>query len=335
MRLRILALGAPVLAGALLFGSHTTSAVGSAPVTLLAGGDVSLSRAIGGAIRTHHDPRYPVRGIATRFAAADIAFVNLEAPFSDRGPITPTTDILNFKNEPATVAALTATGLDVVSGANNHFRNAGEYGVTYSAQLLQRSGVQLAGAGANDIAAHAPRFVERRGTRFAFLAYGYPNDGTVAARNRAGIATAQDVGRMQADVRAAKLKADVVIVSLHAGTEYTRTPTAFQLRFDHAAIDAGATLVLGHHPHWVQPVERYRNGAIVYSLGNLVFDQPWSWETQHGIVAEVTFVGSRLRRVHLLPVTIDRGLQPRFVGGPSGASILRRLGITDPDLRFE
>lgn len=324
-------IGTLAIAGALAAGA---GAFGAGTTTLLAGGDVSFSRAIGAAIRSHGDVTDPVRHIAKRFRAADIAFVNLEAPFSDRGPLTPPRDTLVFKNEPPTVAGLSAMGMDVVSGANNHFGNAGAYGVDYSVKLLGRRGIQVAGAGTNDQRAHAARIETRKGTRYAFLAYGYPNDSTVATPTRPGIATAADVARMQTDVRRALLRADAVIVSVHAGAEYTRTPTAFQRRFAHAAVDAGAGLVLGHHPHWVQGVERYRHGAILYSLGNLVFDQPWSWETMHGVVATVTFTGAKLTRVRLIPVEISGGVQPKFLSGGAGDATLARLGITDPDLRF-
>jgi poly-gamma-glutamate synthesis protein (capsule biosynthesis protein) len=334
VRVTRIAAGGLVVASALFLGVAAGGATTGASVTLVAGGDLSLSRYIGNTIRSRGDPKYPIRGIAPRFAAADIAFANLEAPFSDVGPVTPARDTLTFKNEPGTVTALTAMGLDVVSGANNHFWNAGAHGVLYSADLLTQNGILLAGAGADDAAAHAPRVLTRRGVRFAFLAYGYPDDSTVATATRPGIATAADIPRMQSDVRKAKGRADVVIVSLHAGTEYTRTPTAFQRRFNRAAIDAGAAVVLGHHPHWVQRMERYRRGVILYSLGNLVFDQPWSWETRHGAVATVTFVGSKLKRVRLTPVEIVGGVQPRFTTGSAADAVITRLGILDSDIRF-
>jgi poly-gamma-glutamate capsule biosynthesis protein CapA/YwtB (metallophosphatase superfamily) len=93
-------------------------------------------------------------------------------------------------------------------------------------------------------------------------------------------------------------------VSMHAGSEYSPRPNSQQLRFAHAAIEAGARVVVGHHPHVVQPWERHGAGAIFYSLGNLVFDQFQRAETQHGALAEVVFAGKTLASARTLPVDI-------------------------------
>ena len=109
---------------------------------------------------------------------------------------------------------------------------------------------------------------------------------------------------MGADVSSLRERTDVVIVSMHAGNEYQPTPNVFQQRFARAAIDAGASLVVGHHPHVVQPVEQYRNGVIFYSLGNLVFDQFQSEKTQRGWIADVRFLGPRIASWGIIPIDI-------------------------------
>ena len=106
------------------------------------------------------------------------------------------------------------------------------------------------------------------------------------------------------DVRKSVKRADVVIVSMHHGIEYMPKPTAAQIAFAHAAIDAGATLVIGHHPHVVQPSEVYRGGLIFYSLGNFIFDQYQRVETQHGEVVQISFVGRSILATHVMPVKI-------------------------------
>jgi len=97
---------------------------------------------------------------------------------------------------------------------------------------------------------------------------------------------------MTVDVKSTLGRADVVTVSMHAGWEYYRKPNPWQQKFARAAIDAGASIVVGHHPHVTQTVESYANGVIFYSLGNLVFDQVQSKETQRGAIADVRFIGS-------------------------------------------
>jgi gamma-polyglutamate biosynthesis protein CapA len=115
-----------------------------------------------------------------------------------------------------------------------------------------------------------------------------------------------DVDEMQRDVADLLKRADVAIVSMHAGLEYMPKPNPQQIEFAHAAIDAGARVVVGHHPHVVQPWERRGDGVIFYSLGNLVFDQFQREETQHGVLARVNFSGTEIRHVDLIPVDIAR-----------------------------
>ena len=111
---------------------------------------------------------------------------------------------------------------------------------------------------------------------------------------------------MREDVAGLRQRADVAIVSMHAGTEYPPNPNAQQMEFARAAIDAGARVVVGHHPHVTQPWERYGSGVIFYSLGNLVFDQFQRVETQHGVLAEAVFSGPVLVHAGVIPVDIVR-----------------------------
>jgi poly-gamma-glutamate synthesis protein (capsule biosynthesis protein) len=113
-----------------------------------------------------------------------------------------------------------------------------------------------------------------------------------------------DVAKMTVDVSDLLTRADAVVVSMHAGVEYQTKPNAEQRRFAHAAIDAGAAVVVGTHPHVTQPTEHYKDGVIFYSLGNLVFDQFQRKETQHGLIAEVYFRGNRLERSSVILVDI-------------------------------
>jgi poly-gamma-glutamate synthesis protein (capsule biosynthesis protein) len=93
---------------------------------------------------------------------------------------------------------------------------------------------------------------------------------------------------------------------MHAGVEYQHKPNAQQQAFARAAIDAGASIVVGHHPHLTQPVESYGNGVIFYSLGNLVFDQLQQKETQRGWIGDVRFLGKRMAEYNVIAVDIVR-----------------------------
>jgi poly-gamma-glutamate synthesis protein (capsule biosynthesis protein) len=124
-----------------------------------------------------------------------------------------------------------------------------------------------------------------------------------------------DAGQVTDDVKSMLERADVAIVSMHAGLEYSRKTNAQQQKFAHAAIDAGASVVVGHHPHVTQPMESYGSGVIFYSLGNLVFDQFQQKETQRGWIADVRFIGKRLAEHNVIPVDIVR-TAPRASAAP-------------------
>jgi poly-gamma-glutamate capsule biosynthesis protein CapA/YwtB (metallophosphatase superfamily) len=270
---------------------------------ILFGGDVMLSRFVGKLARERRDPASPLRELAPVLKAADIAFVNLEAPFSDRGRVVE--DGMIFKAEPEMIGALETAGIDIVSTANNHARDCDGYGVEFTLAWLARHGIAAAGTGTSAAEAHAGTILERNGVRFGFLGYTY-DQSNGNHRDVDDRIAAIEAERMRADVRALKLRADVAIVSMHAGVEYAARPNRQQTGFARAAIEAGASVVVGHHPHVVQPWERYGAGVIFYSLGNLVFDQFQRAETQHGALGEVVFTEHTVSRAGLIPVEIVR-----------------------------
>jgi poly-gamma-glutamate synthesis protein (capsule biosynthesis protein) len=263
---------------------------------LVFGGDVMLSRYVGRRARWQKDPAAPLRAIAPFLSAADIAFVNLESPFSDRGE--PVERGMIFKAEPSTVEGLLLAGIDVVSTANNHARDQGGHGLEYTVRWLNQHGIQAVGTAGGDGVV-----LERNGVRFGFLAYTYDqsNGNYPTPDDRVAML---DIGRMTAEVARLRGRAAVVVVSMHAGDEYNPRPNRQQTDFARAAIDSGAAVVVGHHPHVVQPVERRRDGVIFYSLGNLVFDQFQRQETQHGLLGEVVFRGAKLESFKTIPVRL-------------------------------
>jgi len=268
---------------------------------LVFGGDVMMSRYVGTLAHAKQDPAGPMRDIADLFSTADIAFVNLEAPFSDHG--APPAKGMIFKAAPDMIEALEFAGIDIVSTANNHARDCGAYGIGFTLDWLSQHGIAAVGTGATNDAAHQGVVLERHGVRFGFLAYTFDqsNGNYKDSDNRVAML---DPARAAQDIRALAERADIVIVSMHAGVEYQPRPNNEQKRFAHAAIDAGAKLVVGHHPHVVQPVEEYNGGVIFYSLGNLVFDQFQRKDTQQGLVAEVFFIGKALLKYNQIPVSI-------------------------------
>lgn len=254
-------------------------------------------------ILASHDPAMPFRKVAPLMRAADIAFVNLETPFSDQGPYYD--HGLIFHAAPEFIAGLQLAGIALASTANNHARDCGPHGVAFTVSWLRSHGIEPVGSSGSAETTHRGVILDRKGIRFGFLGYTYDQCNGNWRDIDPRIAMA-DPAVVRRDVRALRKRCDVVIVSMHNGIEYMPKPNAKQISFAHAAIDAGAALVIGHHPHVAEPVEWYHGGEIFYSLGNFVFDQYQRVQTQHGEMAEVSFLGTRIFGTKILPVRITR-----------------------------
>ncbi len=279
-------------------------------VTMIAVGDVMLSRMVQRSIRNTQDPSYPFAKIGDELHAADFVFGNLETTIGE-GDLTPTTT-MQFRSDPGVEKRLYDASFRVVSVANNHMHDFRKPGILRTLELLDAAGIAAAGAGADSDHAYAPQYITINGITFAFLAYLDPALAPLYVRptnTEAGVAV-MDVGLMREAVANAKEQADFVIVSMHAGTEYKEKPTATQTTFAHAAVDAGADMVIGAHAHIVQPVEEYKGKYIFYGLGNFVFDQMWSEPTRKGLTVKAVFTPSGLKHVEWNRVYIERDYQP-------------------------
>ena len=301
--------------------------------TAIAFGDIMTSRTVDKKIRASGDFLSPFRDVGATLAAADLAFGNFEGTIShDAHPQPGGT---RFVSRPGVLAGFRYAGIDFLSLANNH---AGDYGagtLVETLNYLRGAGIAVAGAGADLAGATTPAVVTRNGVRFAFVSFNAITGTPPAATDRTGAVridmapwfpfSAQSLAVVEAEVRRARTMADVVIVYPHWGTEYTSHPNADQIRVAHALIDAGADMLIATHPHWVQGAEIYKGHLIAYSLGNFVFDQTWSTETQEGASLSLTFWGTKLVAASFVPVRIADAHRPRFVDDADGADILERI----------
>ncbi len=283
------------------------------PVSLVAVGDMMLSRHVWTKIMAHGaDPRYPFLETADFTKAADVTFGNVETAVSDMAPPPP--EGMSFITPTKAIEGLKYAGFDVVSLANNHSMNFGREALLDSVKQLEAQGIKTAGAGENIEAAHVPARLEVKGNKIAFFAYQNvgPEDAWAATASRTGIAW-MNVPQLQQDIKSIRDEVDYVIISMHAGTEYVFDPIPVQKEFAHAAIDAGADLVIGHHPHVIQDKEIYKDKQIIYSLGNFVFDQMWSEETRLGEVMTATLDNGQVKDIKFRTVKIFDYCQPQFV----------------------
>lgn len=227
---------------------------------------------------------------------------------------------------PEAVDVLADVGFDLMTLANNHALDYGEASLHEGVQLLAAQNIASVGAGRNSAEAHAPHIVTINGIQIGFLSYvnvpvewrGFDTETWTATENSTGLAWGTGEG-ISADVRALTPTVDHVIVVLHSGYEYQETPSPIQYDLSHAAINAGATLVVGHHAHVLQGVETTESGAIVYGLGNFAFDTN---EAGHSAILHVTLSKSTLTDLSFTPVHVQIDGKPILPTTEQQAAIL-------------
>ncbi|MFA5421136.1 MAG: CapA family protein [Patescibacteria group bacterium] len=294
-------------------------------ITLIAVGDISYSRGVERVVKRQNDLYYPFLKVRDYLSKSDILFGNLETTITEGRQILDNEMV--FRSNPGTEIVLKDIGFSVLSLANNHIPDFGQKGIMDTINYLDSVGILYVGAGENIDRANSPVYIERGNKIFSFLAY---NDSDVvpsryeASENKGGTAFLR-IDKMQEAVSLAKENSDFVIVSMHSGVEYVFEPNKNQVNFARAAIDAGADLVIGHHPHVVQTMERYKDKYIFYSLGNFIFDQSWSEKTKEGLIVKIFFQENDVLKIEFLPVVSEKLAQPRPANSNEAKRILDRL----------
>ena len=282
-------------------------------IILWAVGDIMLNRGVEHMIETkgEGDFRFPFLKIADFSQEADILFGNLEGPISDKGEKAGS--IYSFRAEPKAIEGLKYAGFDILSLANNHALDYQRVALEETIKILKEGNIDWVGAGFNKEEAFSVKIQEVKKNKIGFLAYTNLGSGfQKAIAEKTGIAWIEEksFSKIEKDIREAKEKVDILIVSLHSGEEYQKEPTLFQKEFSKMAIESGADLMVGHHPHIVQEIEKYKSGWIVYSLGNFVFDQGFSEETMEGLLLEVAIENGIIKKVIPKEIKISNFFQP-------------------------
>ncbi len=285
------------------------------PIRIILAGDIMLDRGVEYMIEKYGqgDFKFPFLKIADDLKNTDIVFGNLEGPISDKGEKVGS--IYSFRNNPESIDGLTYAGFNVISLANNHAFDYGREALEDTLKRLKATGINYVGAGLNGNEAFSPIIKEINGQKIGFLAYTNLGPETwKAVGENSGIAwvSENDFEKIKEEIKSAKAKSDILIVSLHSGEEYQKTPTQFQIDFSKMAIEASADLVVGHHPHVMQPDEKYLNGHIFYSLGNFVFDQAFSEETMEGQIVEILIENGKIREIIPKNIKINEFFQPEI-----------------------
>lgn len=299
-----------------------TAAADAAQILMV--GDTSFARGVEEATN-QYGMDYPLNQVSPWLQAADLAVGNYEGVIAPDGVGKMRYVGYRLRAQPAAAPALARAGFKLLNVANNHTVDWGPVSLQTTVETLHAAGLQTVGAGPDAEAARQPVVITVRGVRLVFLSFTMVPDPPDYDRDRDNIWTRSWFGptfardKLAGYIKAALPLGDAVIVQFHWGNEYVPCPLDWQIDLARAAIYAGATLVVGHHPHIVQPFEKFGNGFIAYSLGNFLFDQPRT----PGLGLWIRIDKKGLIDVHGLP--LRPGVHPEWFAPDKAAAQLRGL----------
>lgn len=255
---------------------------------------------------------YLFKNLKDIFENGDIIFGNLEAPISNY------TNKKGFKADffranPDVIKGLKNANFNVLSVANNHIMEHGEEAFLSTIHLLKKNNIIPGGISNNAL-------LEIKGSKVAIMAYSFIED-FVSNPLYNRVTSEKDILE---DVKKIKSSVDIIILSLHWGSEFTDKPSLFQVKFAHEAIDAGADIILGHHPHVLQGIEKYHNGIIAYSLGNFIFDM-WQKRLRNTMILRVDLLKNGIGNIEVIPIHIKDDYQPEILCGEEATSLLWKI----------
>ena len=288
---------------------------------IVAVGDISLGDAaqgIGAGVHTTFErvrdvnPLYPFEHTAPLFKGAGIVFGNLETVISHKGLVRSKASSMEMRGHPDVAGRLVQAGFNVLNVANNHMMQHGAAAFADTVASLQSRGVYVAGIAGPSHRECVPQVLSINGMSVCILSFAFERDKYCHGPVEYAFGPDCDMVRQ---VTMARQSSDVVICSVHWGVEFVRHPALAEEELGRQLIDAGADLVLGHHPHVARRVEEYGRGLIAYSLGNFVFDMSWNRWLRTGLVLRVRLSRNGIQSFQTDWVWIGDDYQPRPMKG--------------------
>lgn len=280
--------------------------------TLFFVGDMMLTRGVETSVKKNFGGDYSkLFENISQLKEADILFANLEGDVSDVGNNVGSK--YSFRMDPAILPVIKEAGFDIVLFANNHVGDWNISAFKDTLSGLDEVGILKTGAGINKKDAEEPTIIEKNGVKFGFLGFSDVGPDWMEAKSEtAGILIASDE-RLEEIIQSAKTKCDVLIVSFHWGEEYKTIHNKRQETLAEKAIDNGADMIIGHHPHVMEDISEYKGKPIVYSLGNFIFDQHFSKDTMRGMLYSATFDGVDIVATDKKIITLNKNYQPEGI----------------------
>lgn len=298
-------------------------------INIKAVGDIMLSRGVNKKIEQYNNCNWPFEKIQDVLKQSDITIANLESPFTIEKDYTVPKGTMVFKANPCVAKYIKQANIGLVSVANNHFCDKGKKGVADTFKVLNDNEILFVGGNIDSSKVYDSKVIKLKNTNVAFLAFTYGNN-THCQYN-----ATMDIKKATNEIKKIRNNTDIIIVTIHAGTEYTYKPNKEQIDFSRALINAGADIVIGHHPHWVQQVEIYKNKPILYSLGNFIFDQMWSKATTQGAIADIHIKDKKISFIKIIPIRIYEYGQPMIIADNKEKEyILNKMGLSNDIIKI-
>lgn len=293
-------------------------------VTLMAVGDIMLGDSptcVGHGLTEIINKRgseFLFDNVSTILNKGDIVFGNLECVLSDIDVDPSILKSVQIRGTESSVSGLVYAGFNVLSLANNHILEHGTNSLLRTKKILSNNGIYSVGVSESKEKSRDALILNINNISVSFLSYCLIKDNTAYC-------SIDDPSEIITDIQKMKGKADILIVSLHWGNEFIRRPSAMQVQLAHEMIDAGANIILGHHPHVLQGLEVYKNGIIVYSLGNFVFDMRQR-KMRESMIFSCRATKNGIIDYKIIPILINN-CKPLILNGPEKDKLL--FQITD------
>jgi poly-gamma-glutamate synthesis protein (capsule biosynthesis protein) len=265
---------------------------------------------------------FPFEKVKPVFQSSDLTFGNLECSHSNLNLRKNDLGSIQMRGDPRHIQGLIEAGIDLVNVANNHSMQHGKEVFLDSLKNLESHGILYCGASPDNHLVAVPRVVKKNGLAIGFLGYSlrprqyFEYEPLYTEGHEEGIIG--DISKIRTEV-------DIIVVSLHWGEEFIQRPSPEEMRLARSIIDAGANLIIGHHPHVLRGVEKHHDGYIVYSLGNFICDMVWDEKLRNSLIFQCDFTREGISNVNLIPTYINNDFQPEVIEGEKALSLLNEI----------
>lgn len=285
-------------------------------------GDLPACSGFGvGSMIRRHGPRFPFEKCHAAFKGSDLVIGNIEVVLSRFDARNDEFASTHLRAQPEAVGGLVWAGVNAVTLANNHIMQHGREAVVETMDILRKNKIAFTGIEDESLGVKNFARLDKKGVRIGMLGYNFRPE---QYKNAPRMDVAGSRERILNDIEEVRSTVDVLLLSLHWGEEFIQRPSGEQVRLGRNLIDAGAHVILGHHPHILQGVEKFRGRIIAYSLGDFIFDL-WHERLRDSMILRLSLEDPNDIRHEIVPVLINKKWQPVVLEGAAAETERKRI----------